>query len=445
MQINRLTKQSKLIFLIGWLLALPACLPVNYKPYRQLKYYHKTKAAIQQLPASLSQPDTVRAGWAKVNITPLHKVPLAGYGKRKGKRLQAIHDSIYVRAFVFQNKTQKVAFVSMDLLIVPMAVTKALTNQLPEINFSINQTYLTATHTHSSLGGWARKPAGYLMAGNYSQEIVNSITQAIVRAIREAALQAAPAQLGFVAVPADAFVGNRLVGAQGTRDAFLRLLKIKKTTGEIALLVTYAAHATCLPAAELSLSGDYPAALVQLLEKHPDLDFAAFSAGAVGSHSPAATGEHFEKATNMAQGLSRLISQHLQYIPLSYTFHLNAVSVPVYLRKPHWRIAQNWRLHPAFFYLIFGKYPAALSGLRLGNILFVGIPGDFSGELVADLEKQITAVENSKLVITSFNGGYITPDKYYSLKKYETRDMNLFGPYNGAYISEMIQLLLPKL
>ncbi len=52
------------------------------------------------------------------------------------------------------------------------------------------------------------------------------------------------------------------------------------------------------------------------------------------------------------------------------------------------------------------------------------------------------------LVVTSFNGGYIgyiTPDKYYDLKRYETRDMNLFGPYNGAYLSEMMQLLLQKL
>ena len=86
-------------------------------------------------------------------------------------------------------------------------------------------------------------------------------------------------------------------------------------------------------------------------------------------------------------------------------------------------------------------------GLRIGNILFVGTPCDFSGELVPTIAQQLSTGED-KLIFTSFNGGYIgyiTPDKYYHLKKYETRDMNLFGPYNGAYISEMINLLLQKL
>jgi hypothetical protein len=285
------------------------------------------------------------------------------------------------------------------------------------------------------------------MAGDYSKEVVNRISRAIMQAIHQAEGTTQPAQLGFAAVPADAFVSNRLVGAQGARDVFLRLLKMRKVNGETALLLTYAAHATCLPAAELSLSGDYPSALVHSLEQRPDLNFAAFSAGAVGSHSPAAPGESFEKVIRMAQGITDIVNQDLPNIPLQYAFSLNSVSVPLYLRKPHWRFAQNWRLHPAIFYAVFGKYPAFLSGLRIGNMLFVGTPCDFSGELVPDLEKQLTS-GTDKLVITSFNGGYIgyiTPDKYYDLKKYETRDMNLFGPYNGAYLSEMIRLLLQKL
>src|SRR5687768_1922347 len=114
---------------------LPACLPVSKKPYNQKKYYHKTKAAIARLPAPRHQPDTVQAGWAKVNITPTHQAPLAGYGKRKGKRLTGIHDSIWVRAFVFKNITQRVAIITMDLLIAPMAVSEALTEQLPSIGY----------------------------------------------------------------------------------------------------------------------------------------------------------------------------------------------------------------------------------------------------------------------------------------------------------------------
>ena len=46
------------------------------------------------------------------------------------------------------------------------------------------------------------------------------------------------------------------------------------------------------------------------------------------------------------------------------------------------------------------------------------------------------------LLITTFNGGYIgyiTPDEYYNHNFHEVRDMNWFGPYNGAYFDEIIR------
>jgi neutral ceramidase len=49
--------------------------------------------------------------------------------------------------------------------------------------------------------------------------------------------------------------------------------------------------------------------------------------------------------------------------------------------------------------------------------------------------------QGQNLIVTSFNGGYvgyITKDEWYDLNKYETRTMNWFGPYNGAYFSEII-------
>lgn len=456
MEIPTKVKEGKLLanlfrkFSLGLvfvLLFLPACLPVGKKPYAQKKYYRKTLQAINSLSVFPVIPDTIKVGWAKVNITPTHKAPLAGYGKRKGKRLEGIHDSIYIRAFVFKNKTQKAAYVTMDLLISPMSVTAQLKEELIKIGFSENQVYLTATHSHSSLGGWARKPAGYLMAGKYDKKIVANLTKAIITVLQKAEKNASPTQIGYKTVEASGLVRNRLVGEKGTLDALVRIVKFKKQNGETAVLTTYAAHATCLPAAELSLSGDYPGKLVQILENDSSLRFAAFSAGSVGSHSPTAPGDGFIKVDQMAGSLSRLIKDELEHIAVAYQFKLHSLSVPLYLRTPHWRIAENVRLYPALFNLVFGKYPAVLKGLRVGQLLFIGTPCDFSGELIPGIEKQLKS-PSENVIITSFNGGYIgyiTPDNYYNLKKYETRDMNLFGPYNGAYLTEMITRLLHKL
>ena len=45
-------------------------------------------------------------------------------------------------------------------------------------------------------------------------------------------------------------------------------------------------------------------------------------------------------------------------------------------------------------------------------------------------------------MITSFNGGYmgyVTKDEWYDEDLYETRTMNWYGPYNGAYFEELIE------
>ena len=58
------------------------------------------------------------------------------------------------------------------------------------------------------------------------------------------------------------------------------------------------------------------------------------------------------------------------------------------------------------------------SFLKLGNILIVGTPADFSGELVKPLE-EFALSKQMNLIINSFNGGYlgyITNDNWYNKK-----------------------------
>ena len=87
--------------------------------------------------------------------------------------------------------------------------------------------------------------------------------------------------------------------------------------------------------------------------------------------------------------------------------------------------------------------------LRIGDLVIVGTPSDFSGELVGQIEKSISNNELN-LMINSFNGGYvgyITDDKWYDrtdINTYETYTMNWYGPYNGAYFSKLIKEIIKK-
>jgi hypothetical protein len=435
------------IFLL--LFGVTSCLVsrVDRTPYQQTEYYRQFKEELARLPSetvSGKQPDTLQAGWAKVNITPGKAMPLAGYGLRKGRRYASVHDSLWARAFVFSNGVQKTALLTIDLLIVPPALTEAITRKLPQIGFTIDQVYLTATHSHHSAGGWAHRLSGWAIAGSYQQSWVDDLASRMVEAIRLADGHKRKASMGVATFPAGELVFNRLARDRPT-DSLIRVLKIRQVQGATAAIVTFSAHATTLHSGENILSRDYPGMLVDTLERNSKIDFAAYCAGAVGSHAPEAPGEHLEKTGNMAYFVAQKILVDFDRIQLSFGKELEMATLPLPLRRPHLRIAENLRLRPWVFYALFGRYTVNLKAMRVGNSVWIGTPADFSGELVPPLQQ---AAAPADLFVTSFNGGYmgyITNDACYDRRHYETRDMNWYGPQNGAYLSEAITELLKRL
>lgn len=423
--------------------------PVDDTPYRQMPYYRQTKQRLAELPAPPSAKAPIRAGWAKVNITPPYTTPTGGYGTRRGRHWKTVSDSIFARVIVLDNGTTRVAVVGLDLLITPPTVTEALKKRLPDVGLRWENVYAGAIHSHNSVGGWAPGLVGSLIAGSYDEKIVTRITEGILTAIRNAQAKMAPVQIGFGQIDASDHIYNRLKdsGPTGPLDGKIRLLKLQKATGESALLCTFAGHATLFDGGNGNyLSRDYPGSLVDRLEKK-SADFALFLAGAVGSTGPQARGHNdFEEIRNYAGDLALRIEHTVPTIQTRSDSLLEILTLPLSLREPHPRVIGNWRLRPWLFYAIYGDYPSELKALRIGQTVLLGTPCDFSGELAMELNPLATR-KGLNLMITSFDGGYIgyvTPDRYYERKAYETRDMNWFGPQNGAYFEEMMAGLLGK-
>ena len=122
---------------------------------------------------------------------------------------------------------------------------------------------------------------------------------------------------------------------------------------------------------------------------------------------------------------------------------LGMLRVPLELGEPQIKIARDWRFRPWVFKSAFGEYQPYLTSLRLGSIILLGTPCDFSGELRQKIDSVASSYQKHA-IITSFNGhyiGYITNDMYYDSSHYETRLMNWYGPGNGAYISDAMTVL----
>ena len=173
-----------------------------------------------------------------------------------------------------------------------------------------------------------------------------------------------------------------------------------------------------------------------------------YGAGAVGSMSPRTKfRKGREKVEEISEGLYQIISDSYRSIGVKYEFELKSERYEIEMREQSFRISSNLIIRPWIFNYLVGDSPKFISSLRIGNILIVGTPCDFSGELVDPIEKSITN-KKLNLMINSFNGGYvgyITDDRWYDneeINTYETYTMNWFGPYNGKYFSILIEKII---
>jgi neutral ceramidase len=444
--------------LVLLIVVLLACMltTVDDTPYQEMAYYKEWKKSVHRLsstnhqsrgePSPITNHDSLNVGWAKVNFTPKSPTPMAGYGVRRGALYTSVQDSIYVRAVVIKNGNTKAALVAADLLIIPPAVTEQLKAKLKATGIPFEQVYLGATHSHNSMGGWSDGIVGKLFGGEFNEANVTWIADAIVKAVQLAQKNVQPASIGYHELADTARVKNRAF-KEGTIDPYLRTVRFIRQDGQKAILCSYAAHSTIMSSDNMALSRDYPGVLVDSLE-NGEANFAMFMSGAVGSMGPKIEGDSDEiKVTAEADSLESDVQKQLMLIQPFQNPAFQMVTLPLPLRHPVPRVSTGLSMRPWVFRWAFGDYPNYVKAMRLGNVLMIGFPCDFSGELVAEMSAYAEK-KGLKLMVTSFNGGYIgyvTPDKYYGKDSYETMTMNWFGPYNGAYFQEIARDLIDKM
>nr|WP_295927345.1 neutral/alkaline non-lysosomal ceramidase N-terminal domain-containing protein [uncultured Dyadobacter sp.] len=437
------------IFLLLLIAAIATMITtMDHTPYKDMAYYKEWKKLISDVKTDTSGASAgLQAGWARVNITPASPTPTAGYGNRRGKLYTAVHDSVFVRAMVVGNGRTRAAIVAADLLIIPPTVIKALRERLTATDIPFENIYFGATHSHNSVGGWGTGISSLFFSGKYDPAVVDRLADAFHTAITEAQKKVQPVQLTYMESLDSIDIRNRLVGEEGGIDPEIRSAALVTKDGQKAILSSFAAHSTVLNSKNIVLSRDYPGALVDSLEKGR-YNFAMYMAGAVGSMGPIEQGsDDFDEVKNQAFGVQNALLSPNTLKEESKGAVVEALTLPLPLREPSPRLTMNIVLRSWAFKKAFGDYPVFVKALRIGNILMVGMPCDFSGELVAGLDAY-AKTKGLNLMVTSFNGGYIgyiTHDKYFDRDLYETKTMNWYGPYNGAYLQEVIKDIIDKL
>lgn len=424
------------------LLVLFSVAPVNRTPVTELDAYAQMMQRLDTLDIEAAEPEHGFAvGFGKVNITPAQPISTAGYGSRQGRPYYDVHDSIYVRSMVIENGAARVAIVAADLLIIPPTVTRVLEAKLRTIGFSLKNTYLGATHSHNSIGHWGEGATRFIY-GAYADSVVQFIADGIVRSISMAMNNVLPATLRQGAMPVANAVQNRLID-NGNEDPLLRVIEVQRSDSSKLVMMSYTAHATCLSQRTIELSRDYPGMLVDALESR-GYDFAMFLAGAVGSHTGSAPTANWECMRWMADEITGVFFAKRDSLEAITDSTLVMETVPLALGDPQVKVDPDWKLRAWLFRAAFGEYDTFLSVLRIGDVVMLGTPCDFSGEFDAGLDS-LAEKRGYQVMVTSFNGGYmgyVTPGKYYDVDHYETQLMNWYAPGTGNYIRDCLAKLM---
>lgn len=408
----------------------------------------ETDNILSTIHKEVNSKDTLMVGWSAQSIIPKGvDLPVAGYGFRTS--YTTVRDTLYARAFAFDDGIRTSFVLTLDLMIFPIEVKRRLTEQLPKYGITADQILFSAIHTHNGMGGFDPSLLGSASVGVYSEEATKKITQSAINAIIEAKNSKSKAAIGFLQTLAPEWVTNRIVH-NGRRENSLRAIKIYKENGQQAIITSYNAHATCLNMDFWILSRDYPGELINALESSPNIDFAMYCAGMVASHGPDNPNKNekdFEHIKHMGNALADSILNQWDDISLQYVVNTSIHKIPIHFRPSQVRIEENFKVRDWVFKLASGGLNGDITYLKLGNIDWFGTPSDFSGEIALDYQFDSLAKQNNKnFMLSSFNGnyvGYITCDAYYdSLNSYEIREMNWVGPEYGAYFGDIIEKLI---
>ncbi|MBT1703987.1 neutral/alkaline non-lysosomal ceramidase N-terminal domain-containing protein [Chryseosolibacter indicus] len=426
------------------LLAVFSIAPVNRTEANQDPSYDLMLQRLDSLKKEFrttSARHQLHVGYSKVNITPSTPMSTAGYGKRKLARFNAVLDSIYIRTLVIDNGSQRVAIVSADLLILPPTVTAILPAKLKPLGFSLNNTYLGAIHSHNSIGHWG-KGATQFIYGKYDNDVVEMLAEQIAESIRRASSNMLPSTFYVNKIAIPEAVDNRLI-KDGKTDPYLRAVEIHRSDSSKLLFLSYTAHATCLFSRDLELSRDYPGALVDKFERN-GYKFTMFMAGAVASHraNPPKFGEVCIEW--MADQLQAKYMESRDKLTEVHDSTIAMIHLPITLGEPQVKITPELKVRAWLFRRAFGEYPAFINVLKLGDLVLLGTPCDYSGEFNPRLDS-LGQQLSKNVIVTSFNGGYIgylTPEQYYDVDHYETQLMNWYPPGTGEYLTECLSRLL---
>jgi len=254
-------------------------------------------AGCGQTPTETTAPtspvvNSLRVGYARVDITPRESVPMGGYND--GRMSTSTKDPLYATCIAFTDaKNNTVLFIPLDL-------TRSYSEVIPQARayvaektgIPMDNIITTASHTHS---GPDLTKTDDLGIKNYNE----ALPELILKAAEEALADRKPAEMYTAYTRADgmnrtrhyllkdgsyagngfSFTAGDILGHIGVADSLMQLVKFTREGGKDVLLVNWQGHYK--DPKDTYFTADYFGVMRSILEKDMDCLF-AYVAGAGG-------------------------------------------------------------------------------------------------------------------------------------------------------------------
>ena len=396
----------------------------------------------------------LKAGTAKIDITPQKPVTLSGYASRKDLST-GVHDPLSARAVAFEAGGKRLVLVATDIIGFYDGTADYMRKAiLAEFNLQPSELFLAAIHTHAAPSPTLNRERGH--ANNV--EYMESLKGKYLEVIRKALGNMEPVKLG-VGVGSCPIGGNRrelrvtskgessiVLGRNpyGPTDKEVLVMKIAKADGTpMAVVFDYATHGTSLGPGNYSISGDVPGLAEQFVEKILGAEtIAPVFIGASGNidpwfrilpgfnSEPGWIPEPVLLGTFLGEEVvhvCRAIDQTTTADKIATNFV--TLQLPA---KPGDDVAAD--KSP-------GTMPFVITVARLGDVAFVGL----GGEVLTEIGMAIKAGSPCQhtFVITHCNGaaGYLAPKELHVQDGYEVKSSHFAPQAADTVIRESIRML----
>src|SRR6266702_3484086 len=312
------------------------------------------------------------AGAAVVRLAPRAPVPVAGYARLKWME-EGRRDQVAVRALALREPGCTVALVSVELLLIPGQLERAIERRVRDLQ--LDHLVVAATHTHAGPGGFWKDALGERLAAKGLE----------------------PAYLSVARAEVPDMARNR--GSGSEVDGHLVAVQLTGLSGrEVAKVVLYPAHATLLGLENRLLSGDWPGALMRM-GAAPVL----FFQGALGDQTtrlpPRVAGKPESYARALRTRVDALAPSPPDPWPELAVATATAVLPPTDLGASPpalRRVLQN---------VLYDWLPdrARLTAIRLGPLTLVAVPG----EPVAEVGRRWRAAAGQGAEVLALAGDYL--------------------------------------